>query len=357
MSLGSPTGTCGCFYSEGILIDQNKVTIKHQHISFRHSVETQSLVYRSEKKTSAVHPTQAASQGSRQDLRSPSPHHQQGLGSRSRLRPHGCPWGVNTSACGSKTKPSPLPPRAARPTLTQQPQPFLPPHGRHRTGQVGPLWRWARARAQACPWCLCHAKACPERAWLAAQRPHSPQIKILFPQQLSRLTQPLERSWGVWSYCLYLLPLHPLENWKQLGQLPHQPPPAKAFLRPSALLSGHRGARRNSSPRKEQLHTTSMCRGCFWTSHQLHPSCSFLLQCFLPWSPACCRRTCLIIGDREENGHQGDQAAGGAAQQRAWRDKERAEQAACQCKEFQSNDILRKKCYKQEHSNSNTFAK
>lgn len=34
MSLGSPTGTCDCFYSEGILIDQNKVTIKHQHISF-----------------------------------------------------------------------------------------------------------------------------------------------------------------------------------------------------------------------------------------------------------------------------------------------------------------------------------
>lgn len=64
-----------------------------------------------------------------------------------------------------------------------------------------------------------------------------------------------------------------------------------------------------------------------------------------------------MIGDREENGHQGGQAGGGAAQQQAWRDKGRAEQAACQCKEFQSNDILRKKCYKQEHSNSNTFAK
>lgn len=52
MSLGSPTGTCGCFYSEGILIDQNKVTIKHQHISFPlNTVETQSSVYRSEKKT------------------------------------------------------------------------------------------------------------------------------------------------------------------------------------------------------------------------------------------------------------------------------------------------------------------
>lgn len=38
-------------------------------------------------------------------------------------------------------------------------------------------------------------------------------------------------------------------------------------------------------------------------------------------------------------------------------DVQRAQQAACQCKEFQSNDILRKKCYKKEHSNCNTFAK
>lgn len=49
--------------------------------------------------------------------------------------------------------------------------------------------------------------------------------------------QPLERSWGIWRYCLYLSLLHPPENWNQPQQLPHQPPPAKAFLLPSGLLS------------------------------------------------------------------------------------------------------------------------
>lgn len=36
---------------------------------------------------------------------------------------------------------------------------------------------------------------------------------------------------------------------------------------------------------------------------------------------------------------------------------QRARQAACQCTELQSNDILTKKCQKKEHSNHNTFDK
>lgn len=105
----------------------------------------QSSVYRSEKKPSAVHPTQASSKGTRQDRT--SPHHsprlalQQGLGSRSRPRPHGSPWGVNTSACGSKTKPSPLPPSGCQAHAhTATPALFTPTRGaaaQDRPGRCG----------------------------------------------------------------------------------------------------------------------------------------------------------------------------------------------------------------------------
>lgn len=144
MSLGSPTGTCGCFYSKGILIDQNKVTIKYQHISFPLNTllkcNLQCIGLR--KNLQLCTPPKHLPRGPGRTVR----HHTTAHGWRSSRawgavpgRGPTAPLGVSIPA-HVEAKPSQARslPRAARPTLTQRPQPFLPPPGAppHRTGRA-----------------------------------------------------------------------------------------------------------------------------------------------------------------------------------------------------------------------------